>query len=75
MVLQCRSPSVRRNMVTCESIPADAEICEHELLVVNLDVGLAGIVPVAAANEDEAISLFERANPACVVISALPPES
>ncbi|WP_170942383.1 hypothetical protein [Noviherbaspirillum denitrificans] len=56
-------------MVTQEQPPAR----EHELLVMNLEAGLAGVVPVMAADREEAIRLYERANPACVVITGLAP--
>lgn len=75
MDLQRRGPAVRRIMVTHESVPAGFEADEHELLVMNLEIGRTGIVPVWAASQDEAISMFERSNPSCVVISALAPGS
>ena len=47
---------------------------QYDLLVVNLEIGIVGTVPVSAFSPDEAISLYERANPACAVISVLAPE-
>ena len=46
---------------------------QYDLLVVNMEVGLTGIVSTSALSRDDAIGQYERENPACRVISVLMP--
>lgn len=54
-----------------ESQRACAGDNEYVLLVMNTEIGLTGTVSITAFNEDEAVRVYERDNPACTVISVL----
>lgn len=47
---------------------------QYDLLVMNLEFGLTGIVSVSAPDRVEAIRLYERTNPTCAVISVMKPD-
>lgn len=65
-------------MPTCKPIPLPTSGSvngnRYDLFVMNTEVGITGIVAISARDRDDAIDQYERANPACAVISVLMPD-